>query len=165
LLDLFLRVKQFFTGTEISKERESTMSAIPSNPITPVIPPSSTKPVIPLPALSLLPSLSNILAGLLQVTGLTSVIALVEKTKSVIQAGNYTPETIDMLLVDVKAMLASIGNYVPGGAFAQIQSEVAKYESISSAIEAGNTAEIADVVYISKDGQHFNCALSLSIKV
>lgn len=124
----------------------------------------STNPTIPLPQLSLLPSLANILTGLLNVTGLQSVITLVEQTRTLAQTGNYTPETIDNLLVGVKTLLDAVGTYVPGGAFAQLEAEVNKYEALAAAIEAGQTAQIANVVYVSKVGQKFNCTLSLAIE-
>jgi hypothetical protein len=133
---------------------------------TPAIAPTTihAPSTIHLPQLSLIPNLSNILTSLLQLTGLQSVITLTEKTKALAQSGNYTPETVNEVIQGVQELLVSVGHYVPGGAFAQLEAEVAKYEAISAAIESGATTQVAEVIYTSKSGQHFTCALSLSIK-
>lgn len=125
---------------------------------------------IALPQLSLIPNISNILGNLAQtfnLTGLTaiqSVIGLFEQTKTLVQSQNYTPESVNSVVAGIESLLSSVGSYVPGGAFAQLEAEIAKYAAISAAIESGATTQIADVVYTSKSGQHFTCALSLSIK-
>jgi hypothetical protein len=131
---------------------------------------SQVPATIALPQLSLIPNISNILGNLAQtfnLTGLTaiqSVIGLFEQTKALVQSQNYTPESVNSVVAGVESLLASVGTYVPGGAFAQLEAEIAKYAAISAAIESGATTQIADVIYTSKSGQHFTCALSLSIK-
>ena len=146
---------------------------------TPAVAPTahaSTVPTVPapttiaLPQLSLIPNLSNILGNLAQtfnLTGLTTIqsaIGLFDQTKALVQTQNYTPESVNSVVAGVETLLASVGSYVPGGAFAQLEAELAKYAALSAAIESGATTQIADVVYTSKSGQHFTCALSLSIK-
>jgi hypothetical protein len=118
----------------------------------------------------LIPNLSNILGNLAQtfnLTGLTTIqsaIGLFDQTKALVQTQNYTPESVNAVVAGVESLLSSVGSYVPGGAFAQLEAELAKYAALSAAIESGATTQISDVVYTSKSGQHFTCALSLSIK-
>jgi len=134
------------------------------------VPTAPAPATIALPQLSLIPNLSNILGNLAQtfnLTGLTTIqsaIGLFDQTKALVQTQNYTPESVNSVVAGVETLLASVGSYVPGGAFAQLEAELAKYAALSAAIESGATTQIADVVYTSKSGQHFTCALSLSIK-
>ena len=147
-----------------------------SNPSVAPTAHAATVPTVPAPAtialpqLSLIPNLSNILGNLAQtfnLTGLTTIqsaIGLFDQTKALVQTQNYTPESVNAVVAGVESLLSSVGSYVPGGAFAQLEAELAKYAALSAAIESGATTQIADVVYTSKSGQHFTCALSLSIK-
>lgn len=124
----------------------------------------ATNASVSLPQISLLPNLSTLLSGLLNVTGLQSAESALKQVQAIFSAGDFTPTTIDNLLNDVKTMLSSVGSFLPNGAFSQIEAEVAKYEAIASKIESGQATDIADVVYTSKSGQKFDLVLSLSVK-
>ena len=119
---------------------------------------------ISLPQLSLLPNITNILSGIAQVTGLTSALDALNSAKNIVKVGDYTPATIDAFLNDLKALLASVGSFVPGGVFATLQDEIAKFEAVVASVESGQPTTVADVTYTSRSGQEFSLVLSLTVK-
>lgn len=119
---------------------------------------------ISLPQLSLIPNVSTLLNGIIQVTGLQSAIDAAEQINNLVKAGDFTPATIDRLLTNLKSLLATVGQYVPGGAFANLEAEIAKFETVAAAIEAGQPTDVADVTYTSRSGQKFDLSLSLTVK-
>ena len=112
--------------------------------------------------LSLIPNTGAILNDIVNFTGLQTAINALEKLKTLAQAGDFEPATIDAFLGDVDTLLSSVGAYVPGGKFDALDAEVKKYKAIVDAVEAGQSAVVASVDYTTKAGvkREFDLALT-----
>jgi hypothetical protein len=121
-------------------------------------------PSLNLAQLSLVPNVGTILNEIVQFTGLQAPIKALESLKTLAQAGDFEPATLDAFLGDVDAVLSTVGAFIPGGKFDQLDAEVKKYKALVDAVEAGQSPVVATIDYTTKSGVKRELDLSISDK-